>query len=152
MRKISVLLLVTLQFFFVQACSAGPEELDYSNLWMSKTSGTWEIGKDYGYYRVLVTRKTGKDHAQDDVYVQIAKRTVDSNKIERTIKLDTPGYKGYVRDIELVNISGANSVAVHIDIEMKAMDGIVLRDVYLVSPDGKVKTVVQSKYMDIYDD
>lgn len=152
MKKCLIVLFVALQICFAQiACSSNDEAFDYSDLWISKTSGTWESGKDYGYYRILVLRRPGKEHSQDDVYVQVVKRGENVNKIERTIKLDSPGYKGYVKDIELVNIEDINMVAVHMDIEMKAMNGIIMREIYLVSPSGKVKPLVQAKYMDIYD-
>ena len=65
-----------------------------------------------------------------------------SNKIGRTIKLDSPGYKGHVKNVSLIDINELNGLPFTIDIEMKAMEGIVLRDVYLVSPDGKVNALV----------
>ena len=151
MKKYLIVLFAVFQICFMQIVSSSDEEaFDYSDLWMSKTSGTWTSGNDYGYYRVLVLRRSSKEHSQDDVYVQIVKRGENTNKVERTIKLDSPGYKGHVKDIELINIDELNMMAVHLDIEMKSMNGITMREIYLISPSGKVKPLVRAKYMDIY--
>lgn len=121
------------------------------SLWMAKTAGTWKSGSDYGFYRVAVYRLTG-EHASDTVEIQIVKAGSDGSAKEviKTVTLESPGYQGYVQGISFTKIND-QLMSISLDIEMKAMDGIVLREVYLVNPDGNVRNLVKAKYQDIYE-
>lgn len=121
------------------------------SLWMAKTAGTWKSGSDYGFYRVAVYRLTG-EHASDTVEIQIIKAGSDGSAKEviKTVPLESPGYQGYVQEISFTKIND-QLMSISLDIEMKAMEGIILREIYLVTPDRKVRNLVKAKYQDIYE-
>ena len=118
-------------------------------VWMLKTSGTWTRGKRYGYYRAIVLRK-GIEHAMDQVQVQLleADDKTNSVRVVTCVDLDTPGLKGYVTDLDFEKIDDTR-MAVGIDIEMKAMNNIVLREVFLVDATGAAKRLVKADYVEI---
>ena len=146
------ILLIFLQIFFSHIVnSQNVEEIDIANLWLSKSSGTWELENKYGFYQVMVLRTQGREHSQDEVYIQIIRKSETGNIVVRTVKLNSPGYKGFVKNIELINIDEINMLALHLDIEMKAMNGITMREIYLISPDGKVKSLIEAGYIDLYE-
>ena len=133
-------------FFFVCFSWAGENP---NNLWLAKSFGSWTEDEKSGYYRVMVYRAIGESsHGFDSVFVDILERG-ETRGIKNSVELDTPGYKGYVRDVSFKKIN-ATTMAVLLDIEMKAMDGLVLREVFLVSPDGSSRKLVEAKYQDIY--
>jgi hypothetical protein len=144
---ISVVILLPL-LSMISLASAKQEILD-SIVWQAKTSGYWKANEKDGYYRVLVNREFGKEHSFDDVTVQILELTkINKLKILKTVSLKTPGYKGYVRDISLKRLDDTRA-AVSVDIEMKAMGGIVLREVHIVTINGKVNKVVDAVSKDL---
>lgn len=125
------------------------QEDDY--LWMAKTAGSWSYGNKVGFYRVKVYRVPGEAHSGDDVVVDILERDGSGKRfIKKIVPLDVPGYRGHIRDISFKKIDGER-MAIIFDIEMKAMEGLVLREILLISPNGEVKTLVEAKYRDIYD-
>ena len=125
------------------------QEDDY--LWMAKTAGSWSDGNKVGFYRVKVYRVPGEAHSGDDVVVDILERDGSGKQfIKKIVPLDVPGYRGYIRDISFKKIDGER-MAIIFGIEMKAMEGLVLREILLISPNGEVKTLVEAKYRDIYD-
>lgn len=121
------------------------------SLWMAKTAGTWKSGSEYGFYRVAVYRLAG-EHASDTVEIQIIKAGSDGSakEVVKTVPLESPGYQGYVQEILFTKIND-QLMSISLDIEMKGMEGIVLREVYLVNPDGNVRNLVKAKYQDIYE-
>lgn len=132
--------------------SLASEGLLSEYVWMVKTSGTWKADGRFGYYRVVVSRKPGEAHNFDEVQVQLLEQMKDGHrKVVKSILLDTPGYEGYVDDINFNNNVAGGKIAISIDVLMNAMDGITLRSVYLLSPDGTVKPLVKATYKDIYE-
>lgn len=122
------------------------------NVWLLKTGGHWEDGDAHGHFRVLVVRK-GVEHAIDSVRVQVT-RTIDAKnkrEIVRCVDLGTPELKGYVEDVGIVE-HGEKRAAIYVDISMKAMEDLVLREVFIVSSNGKVKKVVNADYIDLFDE
>ena len=134
----------------ITACAKEDKTPDLAELWLSKSVGVWEKGQDYGYFKVLVYR-TGLEPAGDKVQVIVTR--ADTKKNRQTVKLtkwlDTPGYKGYVNDIDL-KILKPDKLILGLDIEMKGMDGVVLKEVYIVEMNGVVKKVTDAEYKDIY--
>ncbi|MFY9268867.1 MAG: hypothetical protein WAO55_03860 [Candidatus Manganitrophaceae bacterium] len=129
----------------------GGESPNWVQLWMAKSGGVWKIQKRYGYYKVLVFRE-GLEHSQDRVLIQITEADPPKNtqRIIHSYWLKSPGIKGYIADIQLSMID-SQRMALSLDIEMKAMDGIILKEIYLLFPDGRQKLVNEAKYTDIYD-
>lgn len=150
MKKHIFSLLVIISIALMLPLNAAEPDVPPS-LWMARTAGTWKVGSDDGFYRVAVYRLTG-DHASDTVEVHIIKSGPDGDakEVVKTVPLEVPGYQGYVKDITFTKIN-ERMMAVSLDIEMKAMEGIVLREVYLVTPDGKARNLVKAKYQDIYE-
>jgi hypothetical protein len=138
--------------FFISIIISGTVISEDKNIsstpWLVKTHGIWESEKYYGYFRVTVNRQVG-EHGADDVIVDILK--VEQNgvlKIIRTIPLNTPNYKGYVTDISF-NMIDKKRIAISLDIEMKGMYGIKMRDIFLVSIDGTVQQVATASFKDL---
>ena len=121
------------------------------DLWLAKTRGIWSEKGKYGYYRVMLYRMLGRSHSADSVVVDILEQSGTESKKVRSIKLDLLEYKGYVVDISLKQVNDT-TMAVLLDIEMKAMYGLVLREIFLVSPDGNSRRLVEAKYQDIFGD
>jgi len=119
---------------------------DVSNILMAKSTGIWSKGKDYGYLKVIAYRD-GLEHPADKVRVLIIRVNAESNNqiIVKDIQIKSPGIKGYVQNLSLIIVN--NQLSLGIDIEMKAMDGIVLRESFLISVDGEVKVVAPVKYI-----
>ncbi|HHI92498.1 MAG TPA: hypothetical protein ENK04_03135 [Gammaproteobacteria bacterium] len=90
------------------------------------------------------------EHPADKVRVLITRANAESNNqtIIKDIQIKSPGIKGYVQDLSLAVVN--NQLSLGVDIEMKAMDGIVLRESFLISVDGEVKVVAPVKFIDIY--
>jgi len=118
-------------------------DLSSPDIWMLKSRGTWTDGDDYGHYRVVVYRKTGRDHSQDRVQVQITQAKERLRVAVRCIDLDTPGLKGYVRDIRIQPVND-QAAAIELSIEMKAMEGVILQDVFLVAAAGRVEKILDA--------
>ncbi len=124
------------------------KELNY--LWLAKTSGTWTENGKFGYYRGMVYRKPGESGSSDRVVVDILeKNETNQRTIKNSIELDVPSYRGYVQNISFKKINGTR-MAILLDVEMNGMDGLVLREIFLISPDGSSRRIVQAKYQDIY--
>jgi hypothetical protein len=118
-------------------------------VWMVKTGGTWKQGARYGHYRAVVIRK-GVEHATDWVQVQFMEADDKANvrRVRGCVNLDSPGLKGYVNDLSFKKIDDTHT-AVSIDIEMKAMNDIVLRDVFVVDAKGEARRAVEAKSVEI---
>ena len=127
----------------IRASETDPFKVE-GQVWLVKTSGTWKKEKEFGYYRVIVTRNAG-EHSRDQAYVQIL-----NNKLEilKTVKLDTPGYKGYVKNVSFNNI-GNVKIAISFEIEMKGMYGTTQMEIFVLNSEGVVETVVESKWQDL---
>ena len=150
-----VALVVALQMLTSGASVANAIETDCvpalgPDVWQVKTGGLWEQGDWYGHYRVVVVR-SGVEHSFDHVQVQIM-RVVDHKTwtIVRCIALPSPGLKGYVVDLRIHSVSKSAAV-VTLDIEMKAMDGTILMDAFIVAPTGQVREVSTAKSKDLLD-
>jgi hypothetical protein len=123
--------------------------VDDGDVWLVKTEGTWKQGSRYGYYRAVVVRK-GIEHAIDSVQVQFLE--VDDKakaiRLRGCVSLESPGLKGYVTDLSFTKIDDVR-IALSIDVEMKAMNGLVLREVFLVDLKGEVRRLVDAKHVEI---
>lgn len=146
--------LLSLLAVFCVTCSswADDPERKIEHLWLAKTSGTWKENGMYGYYRVMVYRKLGEAHAWDSVFVDIlehqeSKERDHTKKLKKSIELDVPGYKGYIRDVSFHQINSV-TMAILFDIEMKGMEGLVLREIFLISPSGDTRKLVQAEWHD----
>ena len=118
-------------------------------VWMAKTAGTWKQGARYGYYRAIVVRK-GIEHATDWVQVQLLEADDNANvrRVRGCINLESPGLKGYVSDLSFKKVSD-NQMALSIDVEMKAMNDLVLREVFLIDSSGSARRIVEARYVEI---
>lgn len=118
-------------------------------VWMVKTGGAWKQGGRYGHYRAVVVRK-GIEHATDWVQVQLleANDKTNARRVRGCVNLDSPGLKGYVSDLRFTKIDDTHA-ALSIDIEMKAMKEVVLRDVFVVDAGGAARRVVEAKSVEI---
>ena len=144
-------LIITIALFLSGSVFAKDKtEPSLSELWLSKSVGVWEKGKEYGYFKVLVYR-TGLEHASDKVKVIITQADTKKNKqkIIHEKWLDSPGYKGFVDDIDLKMLK-TDKLILGIDVDMKGMDGVVMKEVYIIDSSGKVNQVADAKYKDIY--
>lgn len=133
------------------ACIGNPKALpDVAQLWMAKSGGIWREGERYGYYKVLVYRE-GTEPAQDRVLIHVTQvqSPAQNQQVIRSVWLDTPGVKGYIADIGFKVIDGTR-MALTLDISMKGMDGLTLREVYVLHPDGTYRLVQPANQLDIY--
>jgi len=121
-------------------------------LWLAKTSGTWKADNGtYGYYRGMVYRRLGETGASDKVVIDILEQKTSGERLlKKEVVLPSPGYAGYVEDIFFKKIT-EKIMAIQLDIEMNGMGGVVLREVYLISPAGIVKRITRAQYQDIYE-
>ncbi len=119
------------------------------DVWMVRSGGYWKQEGRYGDFRVILTR-TGVEHAQDRVQVQISGDDGKNRTILRCLDLPSPGLKGYVQDIRIRSVDD-RVAAIELPVEIKAMEGIVLLDAFLVSVDGKVEQISEAKYADVTD-
>jgi hypothetical protein len=116
-----------------------------------KTGGFWRSAGRFGHYRVIV-RREGVEHAIDRAELQILVTNDKTGKreISTCTDLKTPGLKGYVEDITFRKVSDAVT-AISLDISMKAMGDVVLREVILASRLGKVQRIVDASSTDLQD-
>jgi hypothetical protein len=120
-----------------------------ATVWLVKTGGFWRSAGRFGHYRVIV-RREGVEHAIDRAELQILETNDKTGKREvaTCTDLKTPGLKGYVEDIVFRKVSDAVT-AISLDISMKAMDEVVLREVILASRLGKIQRVVDATSTDL---
>jgi len=120
-----------------------------TDLWMTKTAGIWEKGTVYGFYQVQVYR-TGIEHPIDTI--EIKEIQIDEKKQKKSVlntyKLNTPGIKAYVHDVNM-NMIDEKRMLLYLELEMKAMEGAILREVYLLGPDGKHELIEEAQYRDL---
>jgi len=133
------------------ACATTPSDCDFTkrnDLWLARTSGTWKAEVSYGFFRVLIFRKVG-DAAMDTVCVDVLQVDEKSRSLSilRRDRLTGPGYSGNVVDVHFFS-EGAGKTAVGIDILMKGMDGIALREVYVLATNSAPRRLVQAKFAD----
>lgn len=140
---------LAMALLFATGATAGCVDPVATDVWMVKSGGLWKDGDHYGNYRVILSRK-GVEHARDDVQVQISRIEGRERSIVHCVDLKSPGLKGYVADIRIHSIS-EQAAAIELSIEMKAMEDIVLQDVFLVSADGSVQQIAEAKYLDLLD-
>lgn len=129
---------------------SGEPKLNWSELWLAKSAGTWERNNAYGYFKVLVFRQLG-EHAHDRVQIQITRVDPEkyTEKVVNSYWLESPGVKGNVADLHFRKIDD-HRMALMMDIYMKGMEGIVLREAFLLLPDGKHKRLTEAEHVDIY--
>ena len=141
--RINILLSIVVLAFSSMVEAAEPNKI----LWMLKSYSL--VTKDDLYtYQVEIYRYLGIDHGADSVDVKLYKG--DTNiKPTYVIPLELPGIKGYVRDISFKGIN-RDRVAISFDIEMKAMDDLILKEVVIVGINGEAKTVIDAKEVDLY--
>lgn len=120
-----------------------------ANVWKVESGGLWKSGGQNGNFRVVLT-KTGVEHAQDKIQLQIIQLDGAARKVVRCVDLDAPGLQGYVTEIRVHAVSDVVA-AVELSIEMKAMESVILGQVYLVSSSGAVKAIQKANYADISD-
>ena len=144
MKNLFILFLIS---YSTISCSS---DLNESNIFLAKSVGIWSKDKSYGYFKVIVYR-VGLEHARDKVRVLITKVNTKLNKqiIIKDIQLKSPSIKGYIHDLSLMVVN--NQLSLGIDIEMKGMENIILRESYLINKDGVVKVIMPVKYVDIYE-
>lgn len=148
-RSAIVLWLLLSASVFTSCVAAKDDEPKLADVFLAKSIGVWESGKDYGYFKVIVYRM-GLEHAQDKVRVITTKAGAENQQmVVNDIWLDAPGIKGYVNDISLKMINSSR-LALALDIEMKAMEGVILREVYLIEKDQSPRLIVPANYIDIY--
>lgn len=134
-----------------------PTSPPWSMLWLAKSAGTWEKEGDYGYYKILVFRQIA-EHSRDYVLVQITrivatKKENDNSTQQEVIRsfwLETPSIKGYIDDVHLKKID-EQRMALMLDINMNGMDGVVLRELYVLHPDGTFKLLQPANGIDLYE-
>jgi hypothetical protein len=128
-----------------KACVAATD----AEVWMVKTSGTWKQGPRYGYYRALVLRK-GIEHASDRVQVQFLEADDKANvrRPRGCVNLESPGLKGHVSDFSFKKVDDTHTL-LSIDIDMKAMNDLTLRDVFLIDARGEARQIVDAKSVEI---
>jgi hypothetical protein len=138
---------------FAQPPKPGPtkacQPASDGEVWMVKTGGLWKQGARYGHYRAVVLRK-GIEHATDWVQVQFleADDRTNTRRTSGCVNLSSPGLKGYVTDLSFKKIDDTRA-ALSIDIEMKAMNDLVLREVFLVDIKGEARRVVEARSVEI---
>ena len=120
-------------------------------MWLVKTGSFWRAGGRFGHYRVVV-RREGVEHAIDRAELQILTTNDKTGKreITRCTDLKTPGLDGYVEDVSFKKVTD-RATAVGIDISMKAMNDVILRETMLVSYQGKVQHIVDAPSIDLLD-
>jgi hypothetical protein len=118
-------------------------------VWMVRTGGTWKQGARYGHYRAVVLRK-GIEHASDWVQVQFleADDKTNTRRVRGCVNLDSPGLKGYVSDLTFKKLDDTRTT-LGIDIEMKAMNDVVLRDLFVIDAKGEARRVTEAKSVEI---
>jgi len=128
-----------------KACVPAPD----AEVWMVKTSGTWKQGPRSGYYRVLVLRK-GIEHANERVQVQFLEADDKANlrRLRGCVNLDSPGLKGYVSDLGFKKLDDTR-IMLSIDIDMKAMNDVTLRELFLIDVKGEARRIVEAKSVEI---
>jgi hypothetical protein len=158
-RTLGVAVAVLVTSSSVQAAPAGvarkPEgsrcvaTLD-PQVWLVKTGGPWKQVDRYGLLRIVVLRK-GMEHAMDAVQVQILEADDKANeqRLRACVDLEGPGLKAYVTDVTFTKVDDTH-VAVGLDLEMKAMNWVVLREIYIVDVKaGAAKRVVEAKTVEL---
>ncbi len=121
-----------------------------TELWLAKSSGTWRDADRYGFYRVAVYR-AGREHARDSIEVHIIEIVDDGveRRIVKSIPIDALGHGGNVKDISFTRIND-QLMAISLDIQVRGMEGIVLREVFSITPAGTIKVVTEAEYRDIH--
>ena len=118
------------------------ESYDDKNLWLLKS---------YDLYKVKVYRTSGRAHAGDYVQVDIYERLANGDrKLSKIIDLPTPGYKGYIQDI-IFNTVKKDRVAVTFHIQMKAMEGVILTELFVINNKGEYEKLVNATYADLFE-
>ena len=139
--------LFILLFVWLFAGLASAETIE--NIWLLKTGGIWEKNNQYGYYQAHVVR-SGLEHVTDTLFILeiLADEKKNTKSISRRYEIPSPGIKAYVHDIHFQMID-KQRMLLYIELEMKAMENTVLREVYLLSPGGKYQLITEAKYKDI---
>jgi len=118
-----------------------------TDVWMVRSGGLWKEGATYGNFRVLLVRQ-GVEHAIDHVEVQVTTAKDSARAIRSCVVVHSPGLKGYVTDIRIHSVD-TKSAAIELDVEMKAMNGVILKEVFVAFADGRVTLVSEAKYVDL---
>ncbi len=141
-------LLILLGALFLPAIGQAEDTPPDSELFLAKSIGIWQQGKRFGYFQAFVWRE-GLEHARDRVEVHIleADAKTGERRLLRRVALPTPGIRGYVQDMDLRMIG--NRLFLALDFEMKAMDGAVLREAWLIGPDGHKARIQEARYRDL---
>ena len=151
MKPIATFLTFATVYLFVCFSWATDDIGESDYLWLAKTSGSWSEEGKFGYYRGMVYRMPGESGSSDSVVVNILEQSEAGKRtVKNSIKLDVPSYRGHVQGLSFKKIN-VTTMAILLDIEMNGMDGLVLREIFLISPDGSSRRLVQAKYQDIYD-
>jgi hypothetical protein len=138
------------------ACATTPPtQPPWPTLWMAQSAGIWKTGDDYGYYKVLVFKQI-MEHSRDRVLVQITGllppekgAEVGTEVVLHSFWLDTPGIKGYIDAIHFQMIDDQR-MALMLDIRMRGMDEVVLRELYVLHPDGTYKLLQSADQIDLF--
>ena len=141
-------LLILLGTLFLPAIGQTENAPPTSELFLAKSLGIWQQGERFGFFQAFVWRE-GLEHARDRVEVRIleADAKTGERRLLRRVALPTPDIRGYVQDMDLRMIG--NRLFLALDIEMKAMDGAVLREAWLIGPDGRKVRIQEARYRDL---
>lgn len=148
MKKYLLLLALLVCLPSIEATEATDPKLLLTQIILAKETGAWKEGNSFGYYQVVVWR-AGLEHARDHLSVHILSADAESGnkRLIRAIEIPSPGIKGYVEDIAVKMVD--NRLFLAVDIRMKAMDGVVLREAFLVDHRGKWARIQEAGYQDI---
>ena len=121
-------------------------------LWVGERAGKWKTDGKHGFYRAMVYSKPGETGSSDKVVIDILERDDEGLSITKrgSIDLGVPSYRGYIWDISFNTIDD-QIMAVLIDVWMNGMNGMVLREVFLISPNGAAKLAVEASYQDVFE-
>jgi len=116
---------------------------ELGDVWLVRSSGTWQRSDSYGYYRAVLYRKVG-EHAEDSVRVEILQAVDDATRLRllREVSLPAPGYSGHVQDL-VFGDSTETAISLTLVIEPKASGSGVTKYSYIIHADGTF-TALQS--------
>ena len=130
----------------------GCVDIEDGCLWAGERTGKWKADGRDGFYRAMVYKRPGETGSSDKVVIDILERDDEGLSITKrgSIDLDVPSYRGYIWDISFNTIDD-QIMAVLIDVWMNGMNGMVLREVFLISPNGAAKLAVEASYQDVFE-
>ena len=115
---------------------------------IEKSAGIWKTETDYGYYRARVYQKLDpigkKDKIEITEYSYQKKRTTPT----ASYILPPPAIDGLIGDIRFKMIDGERML-LYVDIEANEREVARIREVFLLSPNGKYQLLEKAQEMDL---